>query len=59
MGQTIETEIEIDAPVDRVWATFSDFGQWPEWNPFAVSLKGRVAVGEKLEVRLDTPNGRP
>lgn len=58
MTQTIETEIEIDAPVDRVWAIFSEFGQWPDWNPFVVSLKGRVAVGEKLEVRLDPPNGR-
>ena len=56
--QTIETELEIDAPADRVWATFGDFERWPDWNPFAVSLKGRVAVGEKLEVRLEPPSGR-
>ena len=59
MAQTIETDIEIDAPVEQVWATFSDFERWPDWNPFVVSLKGNVAVGEKLEVRLQPPGGKP
>ena len=58
MAQTIETDIEIDAPVEKVWGTFSDFEVWPDWNPFARSLKGRVAVGEKLEVRLEPPGGK-
>ena len=58
MAQTIETDIEIDAPVERVWATFSEFERWPDWNPFVVSLQGRVAVGEKLEVRLEPPDGK-
>ena len=58
MGQTIETHIEIDAPAAEVWATFGDFDKWPEWNPFVRSLQGNVAVGEKLEVRLEPPGGQ-
>ena len=58
MAQTIETEIEIDAPTERVWETFSDFDRWPDWNPFVVRLTGRVAVGEQVEVRLEPPGGR-
>lgn len=57
MAQTIETEIEIDAPVEKVCATFSHFERWPDWSPFVITLKGRVAIGEKLEVRLQPPGG--
>jgi len=56
--QVIDTNIEIDAPVADVWATFSDFERWPDWNPFVISLKGRVALGEKLEVRIQPPGGK-
>lgn len=58
MGQSIETQIEIDAPAAEVWATFSAFDEWPEWNPYLRSLKGTVAVGQKIEVRLDPPGGK-
>ena len=58
VGQVIETEIEIDAPPERVWATFADFDRWPDWNPFARRLDGDVAVGETIAVRLEPPDGR-
>lgn len=58
MAQTIETQIEIDAPTDQVWATFSEFDKWPEWNPFVVSLTGDVTVGGKIQTRLEPPGGR-
>lgn len=54
----LETEIEINAPRERVWRTFSDTARWPEWNPFVTSFQGELKRGEKVRVRLEPPNGR-
>ena len=56
--KTIATEIEIDADPDRVWEVFSDFDAYPTWNPVIKSVKGDTAVGSKLEVRIEPPEGR-
>lgn len=58
MARAIESIIEIDAPVDEVWVTFSDFARWPEWNPFVVDLRGTFEVGRRLEARIQPPGGR-
>ncbi len=29
----LQTQIEIDAPVDKVWALISDFSRMPQWSP--------------------------
>ena len=40
-------EIEIDAPIDRVWGVLTAIEQWPAWNPDvkSVSIDGPVAEG--------------
>jgi len=58
VAKTINTSIEIGAPIDKVWETFVDFKRWPEWNPFVIDLSGNVAVGEKLSVRIRPPGGK-
>jgi len=30
----LRTDIEIDAPVERVWEVLTDFDRFPDWNPF-------------------------
>lgn len=52
----IETQIQIKASPERVWAILTDLDKYPEWNPFIKSAKGEVAAGEKLEVRISPPN---
>jgi len=55
----LRTEIEIDAPPERVWAALMDFDSFPEWNPFIRSIRGTPAVGSRLEVTLGASGTKP
>jgi len=55
MDKEIKTEITINAKPEKIWAILTDFGNYPTWNPFIKSLSGRVAVGNKINVRLEPP----
>jgi hypothetical protein len=57
--RTIETEIDVGAPPDDVWAVLTDFAAYPEWNPFLVEAAGRVEVGQRLSVTLAPPGRKP
>ena len=57
--KTIEAVIEIDAPVQAVWAELSAVSTYPEWNPFITAFEGELVVGSRVEVRIAPPGGRP
>ncbi len=59
MKYQIETTIEIDASPAKVWRVFSDFKNYPKWNPFIASLTGKVEVGEIIYVDLNTMKFKP
>lgn len=52
------TEIEIDAPVPRVFQVLTDLERYAAWNPFIVAAKGRAHPGEDLLVRIRPPGAR-
>jgi hypothetical protein len=52
------SEIEIDAPAERVWHLITDFPSYPHWNPFIRRISGEPTTGERLEVRIEPPGGR-
>ena len=54
----LRTEIEIDAPTERVWHVLSDFSAYSEWNPFIRAIEGVPEVGSRLKVRIDPPGAR-
>ena len=54
----LRTEIEIDAPPERVWQVLIDFGAYPQWNPFIRSIEGEAKVGSRLKVRIEPPGAR-
>ena len=54
----LRTEIVIDAPAETVWRILTDFASFPDWNPFMVHIIGEMREGEKLEVRLQLPEGK-
>jgi hypothetical protein len=55
----LRTEIELPVPVERAWSVLTDFEAYGEWNPFIPEARGRLAAGERLEVELCPPGGRP
>ena len=52
----LRSEIEIEAPTERVWGVLTDFAAYPEWNPFIRRVSGRPEVEEQLVVRM-RPSG--
>jgi uncharacterized protein YndB with AHSA1/START domain len=44
----IRTEIDIAAPVTKVWNILTDFNQWNEWNPIVNQASGLATSGAKL-----------
>jgi uncharacterized membrane protein len=53
--------IDIDAPIDRVWAVYTDVERWPEWTQSVRSATrltdGPFAIDAK--VRIDQPKLAP
>lgn len=58
MKKEIRTEIEIDAPPDRVWTVLTDFERFPDWNPFVTRVEGDPRVGETLKIEVQLPGSR-
>jgi hypothetical protein len=51
----LRTEIEIDAPPERVWSVLTDFSGYHTWNPLITSIQGELAVGKTLTVAMTPP----
>ena len=52
------TEIEIEAPAERIWEIVTDFARFPQWNPFIRRIGGSLRPGEQLEVHFQSPDSR-
>ncbi|MEM9491343.1 MAG: SRPBCC family protein [Myxococcota bacterium] len=50
MGDRIEKQIELKAPIDRVWRALTDHEEFGAW--FRVKLDGPFAVGEVTTGRI-------
>lgn len=53
----LNTEIDIDAPVERVWKVLTDLAEYPQWNPMIRWISGELRPGARLKVRFE-PEGR-
>ena len=51
--------VDIDAPIDRVWAVMLDTGAYDEWNPFVVRAECRTPprVGDPIKLHVRWANG--
>ncbi|MGH6874675.1 MAG: SRPBCC family protein [Aestuariivirgaceae bacterium] len=57
--RSIDTEVRINAPCNRVWSILTDFARYPDWNPFITRISGRPEVGSRLAIRIEPPGQRP
>lgn len=54
----ITTEIIINASLDKVWLVLTNFKNYPNWNPFILSIEGEMKVGKKLEVIIKSSKNK-
>lgn len=54
----LETTIDINASVKKIWAVLMDFEVYSEWNSFLVSIKGTGDIGSQLENTILTVEKR-
>ncbi len=59
MVKEINTSISIHATPGKIWSILTDFEKYPQWNPFIISLKGEVAVGKTITVKIQPPQSSP
>ena len=52
------TQIDIAAPPDHVWAVVGNPQSYAVWNPFIVSMQGRLEEGQTLVNTLQQANGK-
>ncbi len=53
--RSIETSIEIAAPLERVWAILSDLSAYHEWNPLIREASGDLQPGGLAQLFIATP----
>ena len=59
MSRIIRTHLTVDASVETVWQTLLHLPGYRAWNPFITAAGGDVAVGERLDLIIEPPGGRP
>lgn len=56
--RSIRTEIQINAPPEKIWHILTDFSNYTKWNPFIQQIEGDAILGAKLKVHLHTSGGK-
>jgi hypothetical protein len=54
----IKTDIEIAAPIEKVWDALMAFDQWGDWNPIVKAASGKAALGETLRFTMTGKDGK-
>ncbi|MFN8627897.1 MAG: SRPBCC domain-containing protein [Candidatus Binatia bacterium] len=52
MAFIIEEELEIAAPSAVVWEVITDLASYGQWNPFVVSCRSTLMVGDPIHMRV-------
>jgi hypothetical protein len=46
--RSVRAEVEIDAPIERVWEILTDLERYSEWNPFTARVESTLEVGDPI-----------
>lgn len=52
LTRTVHTETVLDADPEAVWAAITDLEGYARWNPVMTQVRGKVSLGERVDVRL-------
>ena len=55
----IETEIIIQADIDKIWNILTDFENYDKWNKFCPSIKTTGKIGEPLDMTVYLKKNKP
>ena len=58
MAKQLRAQIDIHASPQRVWQVLTDFGAYPQWNPFLTQATGTPRPGQRLTLRMQPVGGR-
>ena len=50
MSLRIEHRIGVAAPAEVIWDLVFDVEAWPSWNPMYPEARGRIAIGDTLQL---------
>jgi uncharacterized protein YndB with AHSA1/START domain len=50
--------IDIAAPASRIWSLLTNAGEFPRWNSTVKSIDGRIAEGERIQVKVPIAGDR-
>lgn len=53
----LTTEIQISSTPQVVWKKMTNLPDWPSWNPTVNKVKGRLALGEKINLTMSNCQG--
>lgn len=52
------SEVEIQAPAERIWQMLTNFASYPEWNPFIHRISGQPKERTRLKVYIEPPGAK-
>ena len=48
----VRAEVEIDAPIERVWKILTDTDGYDAWNPFTPQVETTLRIGDPVHLRV-------
>lgn len=50
--QSVRVDVDIKATPERIWALLTNVADAPRWNSTITQVDGRVALGERLKIKV-------
>jgi uncharacterized protein YndB with AHSA1/START domain len=50
-SRTTSIEAKIKAPIETIWELLTKAEDYPKWNSTVISIDGKIAQGEKIELK--------
>ena len=55
LTRILDSWIDINVPVSAVWDALVDVQSWEKWNSFIPMVKGNLAVGNTMKIKVVSP----